>query len=103
MPDWSIPSRSSTESNSAVAVSTVLPSCSSNDADWTETWPGTPARSTVRTATFEEQDGKTVLTATALFDSVEDRDGMLQSGMEEGAVETYERLDEYLEVLAAKA
>ena len=46
---------------------------------------------------------KTVLTATVVFDSVEDRDGMLQSGMEEGAAETYDRLDEYLEVLKTSA
>jgi hypothetical protein len=31
-----------------------------------------------------------------LFDSVEDRDAMLQSGMEEGAAETYDRLAEFL-------
>ena len=48
-------------------------------------------------------DGKTTLTSTALFDSVEDRDGMLQSGMEEGAVETWDRLAEYLEDLKKKA
>ena len=35
--------------------------------------------------------------------TLEDRDGMLQSGMEEGAAETYDRLDEYLEVLKTSA
>jgi hypothetical protein len=34
---------------------------------------------------------------------VEDRDGMLQSGMESGAAETWDRLDEYLEVLKGGA
>jgi hypothetical protein len=38
-----------------------------------------------------------------LFDSVEDRDGMLNSGMESGAVETWERLDEYLVELRRSA
>jgi len=46
-----------------------------------------------------EHDGNTTVTNTAVFDSVEDRDGMLQSGMEAGARETYDRLAEYLETL----
>jgi len=68
---------------------------------WTFEWEGVPGHVSVQTATFEEHDGKTTLTATALFDTVEDRDGMLQSGMEEGAADTYDRLDEYLELLRA--
>jgi len=36
------------------------------------------------TATFEEHDGKTTVTATAVFQTVEDRDGMLQSEWSEG-------------------
>ena len=69
---------------------------------WTFEWEGVPGHVSVQTVEFEEQDGKTVITSTAVFDSKEDRDGMLQSGMEEGAVETYERLDEYLETLRAR-
>ena len=48
------------------------------------------------TVTFEEHDGKTKLTVTDLFDTAEDRDGMLQSGMEEGAAESQDRLAELL-------
>ena len=44
-----------------------------------------------------------LVTATSVFDSVEDRDGMLGSGMESGAAETYDRLDEYLETLKGRA
>jgi uncharacterized protein YndB with AHSA1/START domain len=66
---------------------------------WTFEWEGLPGHVSVQTAEFEEHDGKTTLTATAVFDTVEDRDGMLKSGMESGAAETYDRLDEYLEVL----
>jgi uncharacterized protein YndB with AHSA1/START domain len=66
---------------------------------WTFEWEGMPGHVSVDTLTLEEQDGKTALTSTSVFDSVQDRDGMLQSGMEEGAAETYDRLDEYLEVL----
>jgi len=34
----------------------------------------------------------TTLTNTVVFDSVEDRDGMVRSGMEKGAAETMDRL-----------
>jgi uncharacterized protein YndB with AHSA1/START domain len=63
---------------------------------WTFEWEGMPGHISVETLTLEEQDGRTKLTATSVFDSVEDRDGMLQSGMEEGAAETWDRLAEYL-------
>ena len=56
--------------------------------------PGGP-----ETYTFEEHDGKTTVTSSAVFPSKEMRDEVLGSGMESGAIETYERLDEYLEVL----
>lgn len=46
--------------------------------------------------TFEELDGKTKLTEKSVFESVEDRDGMLKSGMEEGGSETMDRLAELL-------
>jgi uncharacterized protein YndB with AHSA1/START domain len=47
------------------------------------------------TITFTElPDGKTQLTARTVFDSLEDLNGMLQSGMEEGSVETWDRLEE---------
>jgi uncharacterized protein YndB with AHSA1/START domain len=54
----------------------------------------------VETMTLEEVDGKTKMTTTSVFDSVEDRDGMLNSGMESGASETQERLEELLATLA---
>jgi uncharacterized protein YndB with AHSA1/START domain len=70
---------------------------------WTFEWEGLPGHISVETLVFEEQDGKTTITGTSVFDTVEDRDGMLQSGMEGGAAEAYERLDEYLEKLKARA
>ncbi|MGH2528122.1 MAG: SRPBCC family protein [Actinomycetota bacterium] len=70
---------------------------------WTFEWGGMHGHVSVETLTLEEHDGKTTLRATSVFDSVEDRDGMLESGMESGAAETYERLDEYLEVLKGRA
>ena len=60
--------------------------------------PGGP-----ETYTFEEHDGKTTLTSTAVFPSKELRDQVMESGMESGAAETYDRLDEYLERLSQGA
>lgn len=53
---------------------------------------------TLETARFEAlPGGRTRLTVQSVFQSVEDRDGMLQSGMEGGMNESYDRLDELLE------
>jgi len=41
--------------------------------------------------------GRTELTSQSVFQSVADRDGMLQSGMEVGVNDSYDRLDELLE------
>jgi uncharacterized protein YndB with AHSA1/START domain len=70
---------------------------------WTFEWGGAPGHVSVDTVRFVEEDGRTTVTVTSLFDSVEDRDGMLTSGMEEGAGESYDRLEEYLEVLSTRA
>jgi uncharacterized protein YndB with AHSA1/START domain len=69
---------------------------------WTFEYEGMPGHVSVQTVTFEEHDAKTTLMATVVFDTVEDRDGMLQSGMESGAAESMDRLEEYLEVLKGR-
>jgi len=67
---------------------------------WTFEWEGMPGHVSVDTLTLEDLGGgRTKLIAHSLFDSVEDRDGMLQSGMEEGASETYDRLAEHVETM----
>jgi len=43
--------------------------------------------------------GRTKLMAQSVFQSVADRDGMMQSGMEEGVNDSYDRLDELLKRL----
>ncbi len=49
-------------------------------------------------STFESLPGnRTKLTSISIFFTVEDRDGMLLSGMEEGINDSYNRLDELLE------
>ena len=42
------------------------------------------------------RNGRTRLTVQSVFQTVSDRDGMIQSGMEHGVNEGYERLDELL-------
>ncbi|HEY1759569.1 MAG TPA: SRPBCC domain-containing protein [Bryobacteraceae bacterium] len=54
----------------------------------------------ITTATFEERDGKTKLTATILHPSKEARDAHLKSGMEAGAAHSLDRLAEHLDTQA---
>jgi uncharacterized protein YndB with AHSA1/START domain len=70
---------------------------------WTFGFEGMPGEPGPETYVFEEHDGKTTLTSTAEFDTIEQRDALLETGMEEGAAETWDRLDEYLEVLTRRA
>ena len=52
---------------------------------------------------FEElPNGRTKLTSQDVFMSVADRDGMLQSGMEEGVNDSYDRLEELLVTMKPK-
>ena len=66
---------------------------------WTFEFEGAPGNVSVDTMTLTEENGKTTIMGTSVFDSVEQRDGMLESGMETGAAETYDRLAELLEKL----
>ena len=60
-------------------------------------WDGMPGYVAVETATFEDLgDGRTKVTTTSLFHTVEERDGMLNSGMETGLAESYAALDRLL-------
>jgi uncharacterized protein YndB with AHSA1/START domain len=61
-----------------------------------EGWPGKVSMDTV---TFEEHDGGTTVRTNSVFQSVEARDAMVQSGMADGMNEGYERLDELLGTL----
>src|SRR5438552_14970322 len=61
---------------------------------------GVPGHVALQTATFEAVGNKTRLVAHQVFQSVMDRDGMVASGMEEGANESIERLAELLEKLS---
>ena len=60
-------------------------------------WDGMPGHVLVETVTLEDLgDGRTRLVSVSLFHTVADRDGMMQSGMESGANESYAALDRVL-------
>jgi uncharacterized protein YndB with AHSA1/START domain len=67
---------------------------------YTFEFDGMPGHVSLETITLEERDGRTMVTNRVLFDSVEDRDGMLASGMEQGMRETLDRLAELLATMA---
>lgn len=51
----------------------------------------------LETIRFEEVNGQTKMIDLSVFQSVEDRDGMLQSGMEEGAAAAMDELANIVE------
>jgi uncharacterized protein YndB with AHSA1/START domain len=59
-------------------------------------WSGMPGHVSVETATLEDLGEQTRVVSVSIFHLTEERDGMLDSGMERGMNETYERLDEVL-------
>jgi uncharacterized protein YndB with AHSA1/START domain len=61
-----------------------------------------PGHVVVETMSLTESAGKTTITTRSVFDTQEERDGMIQSGMEGGANESYDRLAELLATLTAK-
>jgi uncharacterized protein YndB with AHSA1/START domain len=63
---------------------------------YTFEWEGLPGHIVLETVTLEDHYGKTTVTALSVFQSVEDRDGMIQSGMEGGATESWDRLEDLL-------
>jgi uncharacterized protein YndB with AHSA1/START domain len=60
-------------------------------------WDGMPAYVIIETMNLVDLgDGRTKLVNTSLFHTTEERDGMLQSGMEGGMNESYAALDKLL-------
>ena len=57
----------------------------------------------VNTTIFDEQRGVTKVTLTVLYQSKEARDTAARSGMEQGMIVGYNRLEELLSAIAAKA
>ena len=63
---------------------------------YTFEYEGMPGHVILETATWEEHDGKTKLTVTSLFNTMQDRDAMFETDMQEGASETQDRFAELL-------
>jgi uncharacterized protein YndB with AHSA1/START domain len=59
-------------------------------------WDGMPGYVSVDTATFEDLGDRTRIVSTTIFHTQEERDGMLESGMEKGLNESYARLEQLL-------
>lgn len=60
-------------------------------------WDGMPAYVIINTTTFEALDGdRTRIVTTSQFHTTEERDGMLESGMEQGLNQSYAALDRLL-------
>jgi uncharacterized protein YndB with AHSA1/START domain len=61
-------------------------------------WDGMPGYVSVTTSAFEDVgEGRTKVTSTMLFHTKEERDGMLNAGMEGGLEESYAALDRLLQ------
>jgi uncharacterized protein YndB with AHSA1/START domain len=60
---------------------------------------GMPGHVVLETTVFEDVGGRTRLTTTSIFQSVADRDGMIASGMEDGATQSWDRIAEILKTL----
>ena len=69
---------------------------------WTFEYEPLAGHVSVETMTLTERNGRTLLTVRDVFSSKEDLDGMLQSDMESGASESYDRLDELLAGLTTR-
>ena len=69
---------------------------------YTEIFEQFPDTESVVTAVLTEENGKTRLTVTALYPSLEVRDTVLGSGMERGAAISYDRLEDVVAGLASR-
>jgi uncharacterized protein YndB with AHSA1/START domain len=65
----------------------------------TESWGGDWPE-TVNTLLLSEENGKTTVTQTILYPSKEARDAALKTGMKDGVVQSFDRLDECLRTMA---
>ena len=62
-----------------------------------------PGHAAVTTVTLDERDGRTHMTLRSVYQSAEDRDAVIASGMEWGARLSYLQLDEVIDALRAAA
>jgi uncharacterized protein YndB with AHSA1/START domain len=68
--------------------------------DWTFGFEGMDGEPGPESLTLEElEGGRTLLRTRSIFPSVEARDAMIATGMEHGAAETWDRLEEHLAIM----
>jgi uncharacterized protein YndB with AHSA1/START domain len=65
-------------------------------------YEGVPGHVKLDTTTFEEREGMTVVRTISSFSCLDDRDGMVASGMERGVRDSGDRLDALLAGLGAR-
>jgi len=70
---------------------------------YTEEFEAMPGHGAVSTVTLDERGGKTFLTLRSVYQSKEDRDAVIASGMEWGARLSYLQLDEVIDSLGKAA
>jgi uncharacterized protein YndB with AHSA1/START domain len=70
---------------------------------YVEEYEAMPGHEALVTVTLDERDGKTLLTMRGVYQSKEDRDAVIASGMEWGARLSYLQLDEVIDSLGKAA
>jgi uncharacterized protein YndB with AHSA1/START domain len=70
---------------------------------YTEEFEAMPGHVAETTVTLDERDGKTFVTLRSVYQSKEDRDAVIASGMEWGARLSYLQLDEVIDSLGKAA
>lgn len=66
---------------------------------WTFKYEPYPNSVVLETVTFEDQGDETSVKSVSRYASIEELEGMVNSGMEKGATESHDRLEELLETL----
>jgi uncharacterized protein YndB with AHSA1/START domain len=64
---------------------------------------GSPGNVSLESLVFEDEDGKTVIRNHSVYQSIQARDAMIESGMEGGVNEGFDRLDELIAKLREPA
>ncbi|HET9757325.1 MAG TPA: SRPBCC family protein [Candidatus Limnocylindrales bacterium] len=64
---------------------------------------GSPGNVSLESLVFEDEDGKTIIRNHSVYQSVQARDAMIESGMEGGVNEGFDRLDELISKLREPA
>src|SRR5256885_6431545 len=86
-----------------VAFSGEIREASPERMVYTEEFEAMPGHGAVTTVTLDERDGRTYLSLRSVYQSKEDRDAVIASGMEWGARLSYLQLDEVIASLGKAA